>query len=121
MLIAMARFCYRYSENAKKLSKAFKDRPNTPLETAVWWTEYVGRGNGSPYIRSEAANMSWCQRNLIDVMVTLAVLALLSLYVSYRILKCILTRGMKRQDQKNGAMSKKRDWWPCRCKFQDDE
>ncbi|XP_068973144.1 UDP-glucosyltransferase 2-like [Bombus flavifrons] len=99
----------RYRENAKKLSKAFKDRPNTPLETAVWWTEYVGRGNASPYIRSEAANMSWCQRNLIDVMVTLAVLALLSLYVSYRILKCILTRATKRQEQKNGAMSKKRD------------
>lgn len=99
-----------YSENAKKLSKAYRDRPSTPLETAIWWTEYLGRGNGLPYVRSEAANMPWYQRNLIDVMLALALLALLSTYVSFRALKYILTRRKKKQEERNDGMSsKKRD------------
>lgn len=103
-------FCHRYSENAKKLSKAYRDRPSTPLETAVWWTEYLGRGNALPYVRSEAANMSWCQRNLIDVMLVLALLALLSIYLSFKVLKYILTRCKKERDGRNdGTSSKKRD------------
>ncbi|KAI4500734.1 hypothetical protein M0802_004326 [Mischocyttarus mexicanus] len=49
----------RYRDNVKKLSKAFRDRPSSPLETAVWWIEYVGRGNGLAYIRSDAAEQPW--------------------------------------------------------------
>ena len=76
----------------------------------MWWTEYLGRGNALPYVRSEAANMSWCQRTLIDVMLVLARLALLSIYVSFRALKYILARRKKKQEEGNdGTSSKKRD------------
>ncbi|KAK1126084.1 hypothetical protein K0M31_004725 [Melipona bicolor] len=97
-----------YRENAKKLSKAYRDRPSTPLETAVWWTEYLGRGNSLPYVKSEAASMPWYQRNLIDVMLALALLALLSIYVSFRALKYILTRRKKKQEERNDGMSSKK-------------
>lgn len=73
----------RYLENARKLSKAFRDRPMKPLETAVWWTEYIGRGNGLPYVRSERVNMSWYERNLIDVAAFLIAITVLALYVLY--------------------------------------
>ncbi|KOC70104.1 UDP-glucuronosyltransferase 2B20 [Habropoda laboriosa] len=92
----------RYRENAKKLAKAFKDRPSTPMETAVWWTEYVGRGHGVPYIRSERANLSWFQRNLIDVGAFLVAVFLLVLYLSYRVFKRLTSR-------KNTGSKKKRD------------
>ncbi|KAI4496532.1 hypothetical protein M0804_000342 [Polistes exclamans] len=49
----------KYRDNVKKLSKAFRDRPSSPLETAVWWIEYVGRGNGLAYIRSDAVEQPW--------------------------------------------------------------
>ncbi|CAK9820999.1 UDP-glucosyltransferase 2 [Anthophora plagiata] len=89
-----------YRENAKKLSKAFKDRPSQPLDTAVWWTEYVGRGDGLPYIRSERANMSWCQRNLIDVATLLVAVSLLVLYLSYRVFKRLATSKNTKDSKK---------------------
>lgn len=69
----------RYRENARRLSRAYRDRPVSPLETAVWWTEHVARGHGLPYLRSEGANLPWYQRHLVDVALFLliAVLALL--------------------------------------------
>ncbi|PBC29917.1 UDP-glucuronosyltransferase [Apis cerana cerana] len=75
-----------YGENAKRLSKAFKDRPASPLETAIWWTEYVARGNGLPYVKSEATTMAWHERYLVDVHAILLLFSLLALYVQYRVL-----------------------------------
>ncbi|CAL8109966.1 unnamed protein product [Orchesella dallaii] len=31
----------KYRENMKKMSRIFKDRPHKPLDTALWWTNYV--------------------------------------------------------------------------------
>lgn len=99
----------KYRENARRLSKAFKDRPATPLETAVWWTEYIGRGNGLPYVKSEASNMPWYVRNLVDVMAAFAVIGLVTLYVIYRVAKCLFG-GKKTKDHANHyANSKKRN------------
>lgn len=80
----------RYLENARKLSKAYRDRPMTPLDTAVWWTEYIGRGNGVPYVRSERVNMSWIQRNLVDVAAFLIAIMVLTLYILYRAINHLL-------------------------------
>lgn len=104
----------KFSENARRLSKAFRDRPATPLETAVWWTEYIGRGNGLPYVKSEASTMSWYVRNLVDVMAAFAVIGLVTLYVIYRVFKRLLFGGKKTKEHannnaKNHANSKKRN------------
>ncbi|PSN46987.1 hypothetical protein C0J52_17341 [Blattella germanica] len=74
----------RYHENAKRISNLFKDRPQTPLETAIYWTEYVIRQRGAPHMRTAAADLPWYQYFLIDVILTLVVaffLPLLSLYL----------------------------------------
>lgn len=34
------------------------DLPQTSLERAVWWTEYVLR-NGAAHLRAPSANMTW--------------------------------------------------------------
>ncbi|KAK0086261.1 hypothetical protein PV325_003460 [Microctonus aethiopoides] len=56
-----------YQRNAKLLQKAYNDRPATALQTAVWWAEYIARGNGDNFIKSHATLMSWYQIALIDV------------------------------------------------------
>ena len=90
----------RYLENARQLSKAYRDRPATPVETAVWWTEYVGRGNGVPYLKSEGSKMSWCKRNLVDVAAFLIAVALIVLYILYRAIKCLIFSGRKSKSHK---------------------
>ncbi|XP_078051298.1 UDP-glycosyltransferase UGT5-like, partial [Augochlora pura] len=85
-----------YMENARKLSKAFRDRPSSPLETAVWWTEYIGRGNGLPYVKSEAAKMPWYVRNLVDVLAAFAFMGLVAVYAAYRAAKYLLFEQKKK-------------------------
>ncbi|XP_066998498.2 UDP-glycosyltransferase UGT5 [Anabrus simplex] len=56
-----------YRENAQRLSRLFRDRPQSALETAVYWTEYVIRHGGAPHLRSAAVDMPLYQYLLFDV------------------------------------------------------
>ncbi|KPJ00056.1 Ecdysteroid UDP-glucosyltransferase [Papilio xuthus] len=51
--------CYR--DNVKRLRTLMQDQPQTPLERAVWWTEYVLRNGGAKHLRAPAANLSWTE------------------------------------------------------------
>ncbi|XP_045762876.1 UDP-glycosyltransferase UGT5-like [Maniola jurtina] len=50
-----------YRENIIKLRTLMKDEPQTPLERAVWWIEYVLRHGGAKHLRAAGANISWPQ------------------------------------------------------------
>lgn len=82
---------FSYRENAQRLSKAYRDRPATPLETAVWWTEYIARGNGSPFLRSEGADIPWYQHHLIDVALVLIIVFAALIYIIFRLIKLLLS------------------------------
>lgn len=47
-------------------SARFLDRPMSPLDTAIYWTEYAIR-NGPNSLRSPAVDMYWWQVDLLDV------------------------------------------------------
>lgn len=103
----------KYRENARRLSKAYRDRPVGPLETAVWWTEHVARGDGLPYLRSEAANLPWYQRHLLDVGLFLLLLPFALLWFAYRLsrllLPVLLRSGMKSNASGERGRAKKKD------------
>jgi glucuronosyltransferase len=67
----------------KRLSAVLNDQPQTPLERAVYWTEYVIRHKGAPHLKSAAADLPWYQYLLLDVMLVLATGALLVALISY--------------------------------------
>jgi glucuronosyltransferase len=73
----------------KRLSAVYKDQPQTPLERAVYWTEYVIRHKGAPHLRSAAADLSWYQYLLLDVMLVLATGALLVVFIFYIMLRTL--------------------------------
>jgi glucuronosyltransferase len=86
----------------KRLSAVVKDQPQTPLERAVYWTEYVIRHKGAPHLRSAAADLSWYQYLLLDVMLVLATGALLVVLTCYLVLRTlyrILTRTPATKDK----------------------
>ncbi|CAH2096275.1 unnamed protein product [Euphydryas editha] len=56
-----------YRENAKEISRRFKDRPMSALDTAMFWIEYVIRNKGAEYMKNPARNMSWFAYSMIDV------------------------------------------------------
>ena len=62
------------------LSRAFNDRPMTPKESVVYWTEYVFRFNGAPYSKALGTDMPLYKFLMLDIIgacsITLGVLAL---------------------------------------------
>lgn len=88
---------FSYRENAQKLSKAYRDRPAPPMETAVWWTEYIARGNGKPYFRSEGADLPWYKSYFIDVALVLIIVSTAFIYILFRLMKLLLSllNGLK--------------------------
>lgn len=69
----------RIQDEVQRHSMMFRDQPETPLDRAVYWTEYVLRYDGAPQLRSAATELAWYQRHLLDVLavifVTLQLLA----------------------------------------------
>ena len=82
---------FSYHENVQRLSKAYRDRPVTPMETAIWWTEYIARGNGRFYFRSDSTGLSWYQRHLVDVTLVLIIVSMIFIYILFRLIKLLLT------------------------------
>lgn len=87
---------FSYKENAMAVSRAFRDRPMSPLNTAIFWTEYVIRHRGAPHMRSAALELSWYQYLLLDVIAVLFVITAASLLTLYVIFKRLLHLLMSR-------------------------
>ncbi|XP_069672747.1 UDP-glycosyltransferase UGT5-like [Periplaneta americana] len=80
----------RYQENSKKMSLLFRDRPQTSLETAIFWTEYVIRHGGAPHMRTEAVDMPWYQYLLLDVIIFILSATILVAFFIYFITKKVV-------------------------------
>lgn len=74
------------------LSRVFRDRPVSPMETAVYWTEYVIRHKGAPHLRTAAAEMPWYQYYLIDVLFVIFLLPLIVFVLLYRLIRKAVLR-----------------------------
>ncbi|XP_019894248.2 UDP-glucosyltransferase 2-like [Musca domestica] len=77
-----------YSNAVKKLSKRFRDQPLTPMETAIFWVEYVLRHDGASHIRNAGQDLSFWQYHNIDVYVILSsfvvvVFVLMAVFISF--------------------------------------
>ncbi|XP_045519845.1 UDP-glycosyltransferase UGT5-like [Pieris brassicae] len=70
-----------YRENTVKLRTLMEDQPQSALDRAVWWTEYVLRHGGAKHLRSANANMSWIEYYEVEFVLKLASLLLISLVI----------------------------------------
>ncbi|XP_038217907.1 UDP-glucosyltransferase 2-like [Zerene cesonia] len=72
-----------YRENVMKLRKLLQDQPESALERAVWWTEYVLRHGGAKHLRSPAANMHWTEYYEIKLLLTFLAVLLIAGSILY--------------------------------------
>jgi hypothetical protein len=97
------RFLFYYYHGKKKHRKYFRimlevrirqqvflDQPQTPLDRAVYWTEYIIRHSGALHIRSAALDLTWYQVKLLDVYFFLTVLVICTLSIVTIIIKLML-------------------------------
>ena len=76
----------------KRGSAIMNDRPVPPLESALYWIEYVIRHKGAPHLRSAAQDLAWYQLYLIDVLGFILVVAISVIYVTCCITKFIVRK-----------------------------
>uniref|UniRef100_A0A182PDZ5 UDP-glycosyltransferases domain-containing protein n=1 Tax=Anopheles epiroticus TaxID=199890 RepID=A0A182PDZ5_9DIPT len=63
----------RYQENVAKLHRLLNDQPQTAMERAVWWIEYVARNGGTKPLH--VRHLSWFEYLMLDVLLVVGVLA----------------------------------------------
>jgi glucuronosyltransferase len=78
----------------------------SPLNTAIFWTEYVLRHGGTPHMRSAALDLAWYQYLLIDVTALILVMGTGILITLYIIVTKVL-RSLKSKLMDSKAKNKK--------------
>lgn len=61
----------------------------TGIQKAVWWTEYVLRHKNTNYLRSPAADITWWEYFMLDVLAFVLILFAILLYVSIKAFKLL--------------------------------
>lgn len=78
-----------YKQNAVRTSQAFRERPLSPLDTALWWIEHVISTGGFVLGRSYAVEMSWFTYHSVDVLLpVLILLAILLWGLAVLVVRC---------------------------------
>lgn len=95
----------RYKQNALAVARMFHDRPMSPQNTAIFWTEYVIRHGGAPHMRSAALDLAWYQYLLLDVIAFILVIGAGSLITLYIIVRKVL-RSLKLKLRDSKAKNK---------------
>ncbi|XP_065563759.1 UDP-glucosyltransferase 2-like isoform X2 [Artemia franciscana] len=93
-----------YKINAERLSNIFRDQPETPLQRAVYWIEYIIRHKGAHHLKHPGLHLPWYQTSLFDVLLFLGAIVLIIVYINFVIARRILqkiTRGTKTPVTKN--------------------
>ncbi|KAJ8733175.1 hypothetical protein PYW08_001473 [Mythimna loreyi] len=87
-----------YRRNVERFRSLVQDAPQSPLERAVWWTEYVLRHGGAKHLRSPSANITWWHYLELDLVLTLLaafLIAVTLIIVALRFIYMFLFRNFK--------------------------
>ncbi|XP_072223042.1 UDP glucuronosyltransferase 5 family, polypeptide E1 [Leuresthes tenuis] len=57
-----------YKENMIKLSQIHHDKPIKPIDSAIFWMDYIMRHKGAAHLRTESYKLPWYAYYCLDVM-----------------------------------------------------
>lgn len=76
-------------QQAKLTSRLWHDRSLSPLENAIYWTEYVARYQGAPNLQPLSSQAPLYQQLQLDVLLFVAIVVYILFYALYKILRTI--------------------------------
>lgn len=89
-----------YLKKLSTISAIFRDQPLTPVETAVYWTEYVTRHAGAVHLRSPEQDLSWVELLHLDILLVFHLMMFLMVKVvkkAWRICFAAKVSGKKKR------------------------
>ncbi|KAG7482261.1 UDP-glucuronosyltransferase 2C1-like isoform X2 [Solea senegalensis] len=78
-----------YRMNMQRLSRLHRDKPMQPLDTAIFWIEFVMRHKGAAHLRTESYRMPWYSYHSVDVVLFLVAVVLLILGTFAALIRCL--------------------------------
>ncbi|CAL9702005.1 unnamed protein product [Knipowitschia caucasica] len=78
-----------YRENMQRLSRLHRDQPVQPLDSAIFWIEFVMRHRGAAHLKSESYRMPWYFYFSLDVMCFLAGILVLVFGSTVVLIRCL--------------------------------
>ncbi|XP_053721025.1 UDP-glucuronosyltransferase 2B1-like [Synchiropus splendidus] len=90
-----------YRSNMQRLSRLHRDQPKTPMDTAIFWLEFVMRHKGAAHLRSESFKLSWYQYHCVDVMLVLATVVILTVGLVASFIRCLCSIVCRRTKRKH--------------------
>ncbi|XP_033863507.1 UDP-glucuronosyltransferase 2B31-like [Acipenser ruthenus] len=86
-----------YQMNMNRLSSLQRDQPVKPMDSALFWIEYVMRNKGAAHLRTESYRMPWYAYYCVDVIVVLlaAVLVFMAAIIGIIRLCCRVCKKRK--------------------------
>lgn len=90
-----------FAKTANEMSARYRDQPMTPLETAIWWTEYVLRHNGAHHMRVAGQDLSFIAYHSLDVFaLVFGVIFLILASITFLLWKLIsLVRNQRKSNE----------------------
>ncbi|KAG8008823.1 UDP-glucuronosyltransferase 2B31 [Nibea albiflora] len=89
-----------YRNNMKGLSALHRDKPMHPLDTALYWIEFVMRHKGAAHLRTESYKMPWYAYHSVDVTCCLLAVLLMLIIIVVRLMRFLCFRLCRRRKPK---------------------
>ncbi|CAG7731239.1 unnamed protein product [Allacma fusca] len=94
-----------YKSSMLLKSKQYKDRPMKPLDTAIWWTEFVLRHDDTSFLKPMSIYQSWWRRRSLDIYGIAFVGLALIVVIALKFLQ-IIVKIVKGNNSSNGTQVK---------------
>lgn len=76
-----------YTDRARRKSQLFRDQPETPIDRALWWIDYVMRNPEISHLKNKKLHeMNFIVKHSIDLFVLLIILLSTIVLVFYKVL-----------------------------------
>ncbi|XP_029381734.1 UDP-glucuronosyltransferase 2B15-like isoform X2 [Echeneis naucrates] len=86
-----------YRNNMQHLSKLHHDLPMAPMDSAIFWIEYVIRNKGAAHLKSAGINLPWYTYFCVDVAVVIMVVLGVVVWASVSICRMLCCRSSRRK------------------------
>lgn len=80
-----------FSKNAQKTSQLFRDKPQKPLDVAIWWIKYVIRNPSAPHFQSPTLRLGFFASNSVDVILATLLIIYAAFYLVLKMINCLRT------------------------------
>lgn len=86
-----------YRDNIQRLSQLHHDQLMSPMDTAIFWTEYVIRNKGAAHLQSAGFSLPWYSYFCLDVAVVIMAFIGACVWASVLVCRIICCKGSRRK------------------------